>query len=120
MKNLKWTRASGTVIGYFDIAEKEYSSGKLSENNYVNVIAGLKETSPIESVPKLSAYLNKLNKNMENHSEAVSEPVVLEVINTLGAIGDKNAFDSLLAVTYYAYSDKVIAQARVALAKLKW
>ena len=120
LKNLKWTRASGTVIGYFDIAEKEYSSGKLSENNYVNVIAGLKETSPIEAVPKLSAYLNKLNKNMENHSEAVSEPVVLEVINTLGAIGDKNAFDSLLAVTYYAYSDKVIAQARVALAKLKW
>lgn len=120
LKEMKWTRASKTAIAYFDVVEKEYSAGKLSEDIFINIISGLSETSPIEAVPKLSSYLTKLNRSMENSSTVISEPVVLAVINALGAIGDKNAFDSLLAVTYYSYSDNVIAAARVALAKLKW
>ena len=50
----------------------------------------------------------------------MSENLVLAIIKSLGAIGDKNAFDALLGVTYFEYSDSVIAAARDALAKLKW
>lgn len=57
---------------------------------------------------------------MEEKSSDVSENLVLAIIKSLGAIGDKNAFDALLGVTYFEYSDSVIAAARDALAKLKW
>lgn len=120
LKNLKQPRASGTAIAYFEAAQKQYSSGVLQETDFSKIIEGLAETSPIDCVSKLSAYLSSLNKEMEADTPSVSEPVVLSVINTLGAVGDKNAFDSLLAVTYYNYSDSVIAAARSALAKLKW
>ena len=120
LRDLKWTRAAATTIKFFDISVKEFEDSQMSEKYFCLVIEGIAETSPIESVSKLSAYLSKQNKSMENENSKVSEPVVLSLIKTLGAIGDKNAFDSLLAVTYYNYSDTVIAEAREALAKLKW
>lgn len=120
LKDLKWTRASETSIKFFDVAVKEYENKEMQEKDFITVVEGIAETSPMDCVAKLSAYLSSMNKKMESNSSDVSEPVVLALINTLGAIGDKNAFDSLLAVTYYNYSDSVIATARDALAKLKW
>lgn len=120
LRDLKWTRAAATTIKFFDIAVKEFENSQMSEKYFCMVIEGIAETSPIESVSRLASYLSKQNKAMENENSKVSEPVVLSLIKTLGAIGDKNAFDSLLAVTYYNYSDTVIAEAREALAKLKW
>lgn len=120
LRDLKWTRASATTIGFFDVAVKEFENSQMNENLFCLVVEGIAETSPIDGVSKLSSYLSKLNKSMEDEKSKVSEPVVLSLIKTLGAIGDKNAFDSLLAVTYYNYSDTVISAARDALAKLKW
>ena len=120
LRDLKWTRASATTIRFFDVAANEFENAQMNEKFFCLVIEGIAETSPIESVSRLSSYLSKLNKSMEDEKSKVSEPVVLSLIKTLGAIGDKNAFDSLLAVTYYNYSDTVIATARDALAKLKW
>ncbi len=120
LRDLKWTRASATTIRFFDVAVMEFENSQMNEQSFCLVVEGIAETSPIDGVSKLSSYLSKLNKNMEIEKSKVSEPVVLSLIKTLGAIGDKNAFDSLLAVTYYNYSDTVIATARDALAKLKW
>lgn len=120
LSSLKWTRASETAIHYFDVAKKEYENKQLSENLFITVIEEISKTSPIQAVGKLSEYLSSVNKKMESNFSEISEPVVLATIKTLGAIGDKNAFDSLLAVTYYNYSETVIATARDALAKLKW
>lgn len=120
LSSLKWTRASETAIHYFDVAKKEYENKQLNETSFITVIEEIAKTSPIQAVGKLSEYLSSLNKKMESNSSEISEPVVLATIKTLGAIGDKNAFDSLLAVTYYNYSETVIATARDALAKLKW
>ena len=56
---------------------------------------------------------------MEKGTPVASE-IVLAVINTLGAIGDKSAFDSLLAVTYLNYEESVLTAARDALSGLRW
>ena len=64
---------------------------------------------------KLEEFNNKKEKD-----EKLSIPVVKAVINTLGAIGNKTAFDYLLAVTYLSYPDEVLSAAREALAGLRW
>ena len=75
--------------------------------------------APISSVSPLVEYLESANASVEKE-EMVSYEVVTAVIKTLGAIGDKSAFDSLLAVTYLDYPDYVLSATREALAGLKW
>ena len=61
-------------------------------------------------------YLNSKVGNLTN----VQVNVVIAVINTLGAIGDKTAIDSLLDVTYLTYPESVLSAAQNALLELKW
>ena len=67
----------------------------------------------------LSSYLAELNEQTENGNPC-SKTVVLAVINALGLLGDKTAFDNLLYVSYIGYPEEVIEASRNALARLKW
>ena len=108
-------------MSFFDAAKQEYESNALDEAGFAAVITGMTDVAPIESAASLSAYLQKMNREMENTKRESTEPVVLAIINALGTIGDKSAFDPLLAViNNYNYSETVVAAARAALAKLKW
>ena len=120
LKSLNWTRASNTAVQYFEQARKEFDKGLIKEDDFCSVIVSLPVVSPIGSIQPLSSYLVSINKCMEDKSFSPAESVVLAIISALGTVGDKNAFDALLGVTYYEYSDSVIAAARDALAKLKW
>ena len=115
----KWTRASKTVLSFFEIAKKEFKDKLMKEEHFVQVISSLMNIAPIDSVSPLIKYLGELNSQVENNIE-VSQNVALSVINTLGAIGDKSAFDTLLSVTYLDYSESVLSAARKALAGLRW
>lgn len=120
LKKLKWTRASNTIVSYLKTARSEYDQKLLEEDKFCEIITGVSDVAPIGAIQPLSTYLIFLNSKMEEKSSDVSENLVLAIIKSLGAIGDKNAFDALLGVTYFEYSDSVIAAARDALAKLKW
>lgn len=115
----KWTRASSVCLSYFMIAKKEFEVKLLSEKDFTEVINCLSNIAPIDSVSPLTIYLEELNSIAES-GENVSTAVVLAVIKSLGAIGDKSAFDSLLAVTYLNYPEEVLSAAREALAGLRW
>ena len=115
----KWTRASKTVLSFFEIAKKEFKDKLMKEEHFVQVISSIMNIAPIDSVSPLIKYLGELNSQVENNIE-VSQNVALSVINTLGAIGDKSAFDTLLSVTYLDYSESVLSAARKALAGLRW
>ena len=114
-----WTRASATCVSCFKIAKRLYNSGDMNDGQFKTVILALADTSPIDSVPLLTAYLEDLNSLTEK-GNVVSSDVILAVIKALGAIGDKAAFDSLLAVTYLNYSEQVLSAARGALSGLRW
>lgn len=120
LKKLKWTRASNTIVSYLKTARSEYDQKLLEEDKFCEIITGVSDVAPIGAIQPLVTYLIFLNSKMEEKSSDVSENLVLAIIKSLGAIGDKNAFDALLGVTYFEYSDSVIAAARDALAKLKW
>lgn len=115
----KCTRASASVLSYFNLAKSEVKDGTITDSQFVEVIYAIGNLAPIDSVNSLINYLEELNKNMEKE-QPVSSLVVTAVIKTLGAIGDKSAFDSLLAVTYLNYPDSVLTAARNALSGLKW
>ncbi len=115
----KWTRASDVVLDYFKLSKELYDRNELDENHFVSVICCLSDTAPLDSVPALIEYLEFLNAKVEKY-EPVSDSVALAVINTLGAIGDKSAFDALLGVTYFTYPQNVLSAARDALSALRW
>ncbi|MDD6653575.1 MAG: hypothetical protein PUE59_00985 [Treponema sp.] len=115
----KWTRGSDTILKFYNLAKNEYTKGIMNTSDFCIVIKAVSETVPIKAVSLFSDYLIELNRQKENDAD-VQEEIVLALISALGAIGDKNAFDSLLSVTYYDYSDEVINKARSALAGLKW
>ena len=86
---------------------------------FEKVILYLEKTASKESVKVLSSYLEELNKDTENGSlPAVN--IVSAVIQALGNLGDKSAFDCLLFTTYLNYPEDIVAQARRALSSLKW
>ncbi|MCR4579689.1 MAG: HEAT repeat domain-containing protein [Treponema sp.] len=115
----RWTRASSVSVSYFKLAKRLYNSGDMNEIQFKTAILALADTAPIDSVPLLTAYLEDLNSLTEK-GNVVSSDVILAVIKALGAIGDKSAFDSLLAVTYLNYSEQVLSAARGALSELRW
>lgn len=115
----KWTRASSIALSYFQICKQLYHSGVMEENDFNTVITALANIAPIDSITPLITYLEELN-NQTERGNSVSENTVLSVIKTLGAIGDKAAFDSLLAVTYLNYPESVLHASQEALLGLRW
>ena len=115
----KWTRASSSALSYFELSKKMYSKGLMKEDMFGTVISSLRNIAPLNAVTPLISYLEELNSRTEAGKQ-VSSAVVLAVINTLGAIGDKSSFDSLLAVTYLGYEESVLTAARQALSGLRW
>lgn len=114
-----WTRASAVALSYFELSKKLYDKKNMSQEQFKTVIISLRNIAPLDAVSSLINYLEELNGRTERGS-LVSSEIALAVINTLGAIGDKAAFDSLLAVTYLNYEESVLTAARDALSGLRW
>lgn len=115
----KWTRASSIALSFFQHAKTLFSNGTLNDEQFQEVINSLSCIAPIDAVTPLTVYLEELNSLTEKGTK-VSYSIVEAVIKTLGAIGDKSAFDSLLAVTYLDYPESVLSAAREALSGLRW
>jgi hypothetical protein len=119
----EWTQSSALVLSLFPAAQKEYEAGIMSEDLFIQVIWANADLGISGAARILSGYLAVLNSITEtapSDAAPVSAGVLLALIDTLGALGDKSAFDNLLSVTYLDYDAKVIQSAREALAKLKW
>ena len=115
----RWTRASSVALSYFELSKSLYEKKTLSEDQFKTVITSLRNIAPLDAVAPLISYLEELNGRTEKGNKVSSE-IAQAVINTLGAIGDKAAFDSLLAVTYLNYEESVLTAAREALSGLRW
>ncbi len=114
-----WTRASSVALSYFQVSKKLYEKRNLNSEQFKTVITSLRSIAPLDAVTPLISYLEELN-DLTGKGNNVSSEIVTAVINTLGAIGDKSAFDSLLAATYLNYEESVLTAAREALSGLRW
>ncbi len=115
----KWTRAADLAKNYFNVAKIAYEGKYLNEEQFTRAIAYVETLASRGAVAPFSEYLSAMNKAQES-GNSPSKTIVLAVIEALGSLGDKSAFDSLLVATYSKYPEEVTVAARNALTRLKW
>ena len=120
LEDSKWTKETPLVLKFFKLAQKEYYELMIKEDEFTSIIYGLKEFPTTETCKALTEFL------ASQYSETISTgtynyAVLLAVISTLGELGDKDAFDTLLyVISCPDYPDEIISASRDALEKLKW
>ncbi|QQO08034.1 HEAT repeat domain-containing protein [Breznakiella homolactica] len=119
LTRLKWSKASEAVIKHFYRVQADYANGTAEKKQFLEAIAALGAMSSSEAAQALALQLGLFNSQMERSGEYDDE-VIIAVINALGEIGDKIAFDYLLYIGYLSYPESVQSAARDALNRLRW
>ena len=114
-----WSMSSEVVVDYFPLAQNLYQKEQISAEDFISIIQSCTQIASQNMVLPLIKYLNFLNRSTQEN-KPVNTQVVLSVINSLGGLGDKQAFDELLFVTYLDYTQEVLEAAKSALDNLKW
>jgi hypothetical protein len=120
LEDSKWTKETSLVLKFFKLAQKEYYELMINEDEFTSIIYALKEFPTTQTCKALTDFL------ASQYSETLSTgtynyAVLLAVISTLGELGDKDAFDTLLyVISCPDYPDEIISASRDALEKLKW
>lgn len=116
---LKWSEASPSVVKYFYFVQSEFKTRKVSVESLLPVIYCMGSMGTNDSAQALSIFLGLLNSETEQ-KKTYNEQLMLAVIQALGDLGDKTAFDYLLYVGYLDYPETVKKASRDALARLQW
>jgi HEAT repeat protein len=116
---LKWSQASPQVVKYFYRKQGEYKNDRVNVDSLVPVVHCMGAMGTTEAAQALSIFLGLLNSDTEQ-KKTYNEQLMLAVIQALGDLGDKSAFDYLLYVGYLDYPESVKKASRDALARLKW
>jgi hypothetical protein len=116
---LKWSPASPQVVKYFYQKQGDYTNDKVNIEILIPVIKCMGAMGTTDSAQALSIFLGLLNSETEQ-KKTYNEQLMLAVIQALGDLGDKTAFDYLLYVGYLDYPETVKKASRDALARLQW
>ena len=119
LTRLKWTSASSLAVRNFYRVQTDNSAGSAPRERLLEAIVCLGVMGSSEAAQALTLQLGFYNSRTEKTGE-YDEAIMLAIINALGELGDKSAFDSLLYISYLNYPDKIQAAAREALNRLKW
>jgi HEAT repeat protein len=114
-----WPAATDLVIEHFDTVILEYDRGLTDKRRVVEAIDCLGAMATHEAAVRLTQYLVLLNAYTERRQE-FDNVIVLAVVENLGLLGDKSAFDDLLYAQYLNYSSEIKKAARKALDNLRW
>jgi len=119
LTTLGWQKASATAIRHFYNLQTRYNRNQVSKSNFLEAIALLGAMGSNEAAQALAIYLQLINTETEQ-GKSYDEQITLAVINNLGKLADKTAFDYLLYVSYLQYPESIKRAARDALQKLRW
>ena len=119
LTRLRWSPAAPLAIRNFHKVQSDYTSGFVSGDRLIEAISCLGVMGTSEAARALAMQLGYFNSQTEK-SGVYDEAVILAIVNALGELGDKSAFDYLLYIGYLNYPDKIQASAREALNRLRW
>ncbi len=115
----RWSRATTLAVKHFYRVQSDYTNGLVPKERFVEAINCLGAMGSSEAAQALALQLGLINSTMERTKEFDQE-ILEAVIDALGEIGDKLAFDYLLYISYLPYPASIQARARTALGRLKW
>ena len=115
----KWSHATGLLIEHLDMSIGEFDKGLVDRNHLLDAIGDVGAMNTHEAAVRLTQFLVLINSYTEK-GKAYDDQVVFAVLQNLGALGDKVAFDDLMYTQYLNYSTGVKKAARAALDKVKW
>jgi hypothetical protein len=107
------------LIKHFYRVQTDYNNGAAAREQLLEAVACLGAMNSGEAAQTLALQLGLFNSQMERTGE-YDAGILLGVINALGELGDKIAFDYLLYIGYLDYPEEVQAAARSALNRLSW
>ncbi|MCX7656443.1 MAG: hypothetical protein N2Z76_07960 [Treponemataceae bacterium] len=119
IRDNKWSRASTLVLKHFYQVQGEYAKKPEEKGHFLEAIGCLGVMGSSEAASALSLHLGLINSTMERSGQFDRE-VLEAIINALGELGDKVAFDYLLYVGYLPYPTDIKALARNAMNRLRW
>jgi hypothetical protein len=119
IRDLKWQKAAPLAIRNFRILLAEYNDGKGAASELLDAVSCLGVMGSTDAAQALALQLQLINAQTEA-GKPFDDAMLLGVIDALGNLGDKVAFDYLLYVGYLRYPESVKNAARSALQKLKW
>ncbi|MCX7949420.1 MAG: hypothetical protein N2509_04845 [Treponemataceae bacterium] len=119
IRDNKWSRASTLVRKHFYQVQGDYAKKPEEKAHFIDAIACLGVMGSSEAASALSLHLGLINSTMERTGQFDRE-VLEAIINALGELGDKVAFDYLLYVGYLPYPADIKTLARNAMNRLRW
>jgi hypothetical protein len=119
LRDRSWQRASPLLIEHLDMTIAEADRGLGGKGALLEAIASLGAIGTHEASVRLTQYLVLLNSYTEKN-KGYDEQVVGAVIENLGRLADKVAFDDLMYTQYLDYSSTIKKAARAAIELLKW
>jgi len=114
-----WSHATGLMIEHLDLTIGEFDKGLVDRTHLLGAISALGSMATHEAAVRLTQLLLLINSYTER-GKTYDELVVSAVLQNLGNLGDKVAFDDLMYTQYLAYSAAVKKVARAALEMLRW
>jgi len=115
----KWSHATGLLIEHLDMSIGEFDKGLVDRNHLLDAIGNVGAMNTHDAAVRLTQFLVLINSYTEK-GKSYDDQVVFAVLQNLGALADKVAFDDLMYTQYLNYSTGVKKAARTALDKLKW
>jgi hypothetical protein len=119
IRDRSWQKASPLLIEHLDMTIMEADRGLADKGALLEAIASLGSIGTHDAAVRLTQYLVLLNSYTEK-GKGYDEQVVGAVIENLGLLADKVAFDDLMYTQYLNYSNAIKKAARAALERLRW
>jgi len=116
---LRWARANALAIRNYYRVLADFQRNSVSRERFLEAIALLGAVGNSDAALVLVLQLGLINVRMERTGGFDAE-VTLAIIQALGLIGDKAAFNQLFYVISLPYPENIIAAAKEAVDRLRW
>jgi hypothetical protein len=119
LSSLRWTRANDLAIRHYYSMLANYQENVSHKSRLIEAIAFLGAVGNSDAALALGLQLGLINDRKEK-TDIFDAGITLAIVQALGLIGDKAAFNHLLHTGKLSYNENITSAAREAIDRLKW